>query len=236
MKQLLKELFDKYKISYTTVMLEKFDVYYNYVIEENKKFNLTAITEKYDFAVKHILDCCLPNLMLPIGAKVIDIGAGAGFPSIPLKIIRPDLNIVMLDSLNKRVNFLNEAVKLLNLENMVAVHQRAEEYALKYRESFDVAVARAVASLETLSEYCLPFVKVGGYFIALKGSSYKEELINAEYAISILGGQLEEIQKVIIQEIDSERANIKIKKVSQTANKYPRGKNLPRLKPLIKNK
>lgn len=234
MKERLKELFNKYNIKATEDMFNKLNAFYEIVIEENKKFNLTAITEKEDFAIKHLLDCCLPYMMLPQNSKVIDIGAGAGFPSIPLKIVRPDLNVTMLDSLNKRVNFLNNTVNILKLENIFAVHDRAEDYALKHRESFDVAIARAVASLETLSEYCLPFVKVGGKFIALKGSSYNEELEKAEYAINILGGKVQDIQKIFIQEIESERANILIEKNNQTPNKYPRGKNLPRLKPLIK--
>lgn len=234
MKQKLKELFEKYKIQSTEEMIEKLNIFYEVVIEENKKFNLTAITEKRDFAIKHLLDCCLPYMLLPENSKVIDIGAGAGFPSIPLKIIRPDLNITMIDSLNKRVNFLNNTVNILNLKNIIAIHDRAEDYALKNRESFDIAVARAVASLETLCEYCLPFIKIGGKFIALKGSSYNEELEKAEYAIDILGGKVQDIQKIFIQEIESERANIVISKIKSTPNKYPRGKNLPRLKPLIK--
>lgn len=234
MKQKLKELFEKYNIKTTEEMIDKLNTFYEVVIEENKKFNLTAITEKSDFAIKHLLDCCLPYMLLPENSKVIDIGAGAGFPSIPLKIIRPDLNITMIDSLNKRVNFLNNTVNILNLNNIIAIHDRAEDYALNNRESFDIAVARAVASLETLCEYCLPFVKVGGKFIALKGSSYKEELERAEYAIDILGGKVQDIQKIFIQEIESDRANIVINKIKLTPNKYPRGKNLPRLKPLIK--
>ena len=234
MKQLLKNLFTKYQIPHTKEMLDKLQIFYEFVIEENKKFNLTAITEKNDFATKHLLDCCLPYSLIPNNASVIDVGAGAGFPSIPLKIIRPDINLVMLDSLNKRVNFLNQCISLLKLEKAVAVHSRAEDYALKNREKFDVAIARAVASLETLSEYCIPFVKVGGNFIALKGSSYKEELERAEFAIETLGGKLKHIQKINVQEIESERANILIEKVKTTLSKYPRGKNLPRLKPLIK--
>ena len=233
MKQLLKELFNKYNIQHNSEMLEKLEAFYNLVVEENKKFNLTAITEKNDFAVKHILDSCLPHTMLPQNAKVIDVGAGAGFPSIPIKIIRPDLNLTMLDSLNKRVNFLNDCVSKLNLKNATAVHFRAEDYAAKNREGFDVAIARAVASLETLSEYCLPFVKVGGSFVALKGSSYKEELQKANFAINILGGRVEEIQNINLEEVDGERANINIKKVKPTPSKYPRGKNQPRLKPLV---
>ena len=138
----------------------------------------------------------------------------------------------MLDSLNKRVNFLNQCVKELGLNNAVAVHARAEDYACQTRESFDVAIARAVASLNTLCEYCLPYVKVGGSFFALKGSAYSEELDNAKNAITILGGKVQNIQKLNIEEIDGERVIIQIKKEKQTPNKYPRGKNQPRLKPL----
>lgn len=232
MKQLLKELFEKYGISANDECFEKLEVFYNMVVETNQKFNLTAITEKNDFAVKHLLDSCLPYTLLPQNAKIIDIGAGAGFPSVPLKIIRPDLNVVMLDSLNKRVNFLNECINVLGLKNAVAVHFRAEDYALKNREQFDIAIARAVAGLNTLCEYCLPFVKVGGKFVALKGNSYLEELENAKQAISVLGGEVEQIQKVFVKEIDSERANVVIRKKLSTPAKYPRGKNLPRLKPI----
>ncbi|MBE7082615.1 MAG: 16S rRNA (guanine(527)-N(7))-methyltransferase RsmG [Clostridiales bacterium] len=233
MKQYLKELFDKYDIEHTEQMLDCFVMYYNIVIEENKKFNLTAITEKNDFALKHFLDCCLPYKILPQNASVIDIGAGAGFPSIPLKIIRPDLKITMLDSLNKRVNFLNNTVAQLGLKEIFAVHSRAEDYAQKNREVFDIAIARAVANLNTLSEYCLPFVKAGGKFIALKGSSFQEELNISNNAIKLLGGNVQDIQIVELTENDSTRANIVVEKVSATPNKYPRGKNLPKDKPLM---
>lgn len=233
MKQLLKDLFTEYKIKFDEQMLEKFEQYYNIVIEENKKFNLTAITEKQDFAVKHLLDCVLPYELLPVGAKVLDVGAGAGFPSIPLKIIRPDLQVLMLDSLNKRVNFLNQTVNILKLENISAIHTRAEDYALKNRDSFDVVVARAVAKLNTLSEYCLPFVKIGGSFIALKGSDFEEELLQANNAIQILGGKVDNIQHFDVAQTNSHRANIVIKKIKPCNPKYPRSKNLPRLKPLV---
>lgn len=232
MKELLKGLFEKYNISADNECYCKLEKFYNMVVETNEKFNLTAITEKNDFAVKHLLDSSMPYVLLPQNASVIDIGAGAGFPSIPLKIIRPDLNLVMLDSLNKRVNFLNDCIRELGLENAIAVHSRAEDYAQKNREKFDVAIARAVASMDTLSEYCLPFVKIGGVFIALKGSSYAEELEKAKEAIRVLGGEIDNIQTINVEEIDSERANIVIKKILCTPNKYPRGKNLPRLKPL----
>ena len=233
MKQLLKELFDKYKIDYDEQMIEQLERFYEIVVEENKKFNLTAITNVNDFAIKHILDCALPAKLISKNATVIDIGAGAGFPSVVLKILRPDLKITMIDALNKRVNFLNNTVQSLGLENIVAYHERAEDFALKNREKFDVAIARAVAGLNTLCEYCIPFVKLGEVFIAMKGSAYNEELEVAKNAIELLGGTLQEIQKSTIAEIDGERANIIIKKVKSTSPKYPRGKNLPRLKPLV---
>ena len=230
----LKEILTKYNIPHTDLMLEQFDTFYNMVIETNKQFNLTAITEEREFAIKHILDSVLPYSFLPQNALVIDIGAGAGFPSIPLKIIRPDLNITMIDSLNKRVNFLNDVVAKLNLENIKAIHTRAEDFAIKNREQFDVAVARAVAPLCTLAEYCLPFVKVGGKFIAMKGSNLQEALLEAEFAIDLLGGECQTTQDVLVEEIDSKRQNLIIKKIKQSPAKYPRGKNLPRLKPLLK--
>lgn len=232
MKEILKELFNKYKIGYSLEQLQKLEQFYEIVVEENKKFNLTAITEKNDFCIKHILDCAIPGVLLPQNSKVIDVGAGAGFPSVVLKILRPDLNITMLDSLNKRVNFLNDTVNKLQLQCIMAHHDRAEDYAIKHREEYDVAIARAVAGLDTLSEYCIPFVKVGGLFIAMKGSAYKEELNQAKNAIEVLGGALQEVKLTTIDEIQSERANIVIKKAKSTPTKYPRGKNLPRLKPI----
>ncbi len=233
MQNLLKNLFKKYSIEHTDLQIEKLAKYYEMVIVANEKFNLTAITEKFDFAVKHFLDSVLPIVNIPKNATMIDVGAGAGFPSVPIKILRDDVKVVMLDSLNKRVNFLNDVVQTLGLKNISAVHARAEDYAGLKRESFDVCVARAVANLTTLSEYCLPFVKTGGKFIALKGSNLSEELKEAAYAIKTLGGTVLNIQKVFIEEIDSNRENVVIVKTSPTPAKYPRGKNLPRLKPLV---
>lgn len=233
MKDLLKQLFNKYQIEYTGEQLDKLNTFYKSVIETNKQYNLTAITNERDFAIKHILDSVLPYKLLPQGASVIDVGAGAGFPSIPLKIMREDISLTMLDSLNKRVVFLESMIHTLNLKNAVAVHARAEDYAKNFREKFDVAVARAVANMTTLSEYCLPFVKVGGVFIALKASGAQDELKEAGYAIDVLGGALKECQAINVEEIDAVRENILIKKIKATPAKYPRGKNLPRLKPLL---
>lgn len=235
MEQILKDIFNEYGIKYTDGQLKQLSKFYEMVVETNEKFNLTAITEENDFAIKHILDSVLPMALLPQNASVIDVGAGAGFPSIPLKILRPDLKVTMLDSLNKRVNFLNEVIATLNLKNITAVHSRAEDYALKNREVFDIAIARAVASLVTLSEYCLPFVKVGGNFIALKGSSLTEELKEATYAITLLGGKYKDIQKIYVKQIDAMRENVIIEKIKPTDKKYPRGKNFPRLKPIVAN-
>lgn len=231
--KILKRLFDKYKIPYTEQMLNQLGQYYQMVIQTNKQFNLTAITDEDEFAIKHILDSVLPNQFLPLNATVIDIGAGAGFPSIPLKIIRPDLQITMIDSLNKRVNFLNEVIKKLELDGTIAVHARAEDYAVNFRGQFDVAIARAVAPLCTLAEYCLPFVKIGGVFIAMKGGNLQEELVQAQNAILLLGGERQTTQEVVVEEIDAKRLNLIVKKIKPTPTKYPRGKNQPRLKPLV---
>lgn len=232
MKTILKQLFEKYKIDFTEEMLDKFEKYYDYTIKINQQFNLTAITEKNEFAIKHFLDCALAENFLPKNATVVDIGAGAGFPSIPLKILREDLTIVMVDSLNKRVNFLNEVISLLGLKNISAVHARAEDFAKQKGEYFDVSIARAVANLSTLSEYCLPLTKVGGMFLSLKGQAGQEEVELAQNAITILGGKLERVEYQKIEEIDSDRCFVLIKKIKPTLAKYPRGKNLPRLKPL----
>ena len=233
MKDTLKKLFDKYQIAYQEQQIILLEKYYKIVITENEKFNLTTITEKNDFALKHILDCCLIVNLIDKNCNVLDIGSGAGFPGIPLKIMREDLNIILLDSVNKKVNFLNETINKLSLKNIVAIHDRAEDFAKSNREKFDVVCSRAVANLSTLSEYCLPFTKVNGKFIALKGSNYEEEIEQGKNAIKLLGGKIEDIKKVEIEEIQAVRANLIISKISPTPKTYPRGKNLPRLKPLF---
>lgn len=192
---ILKELFKKYGIDADSKQLDDFDKFYNIVVQENKKFNLTAIVDEDEFAVKHILDSLLCAHLIPNGSSVIDVGAGAGFPSIPLKILRPDLKITMIDSLNKRVNFLNDTVQKLGLAGIEAIHTRAEDYAIKAREKYDVGIARAVASMNTLSEYLLPLVGVGGLFIAMKGSKFEEELDGAQEDIKLLGGEVLALDK-----------------------------------------
>lgn len=211
---------------------EAFEEYYRELVEYNNKVNLTAIVERNDVYTKHFLDSILAVDEIPDDASLIDIGAGAGFPSLPLKIVRPDINLTMIDSLNKRINFLDLVTNKLNIKSN-NIHSRAEDYAIKNREKYDVAVARAVASLNTLVEYLLPFVKVGGIVLAYKGSSADDEIINAKNAIKILGGKVEKILNFTLPNEAGERNIIVIRKVHSTPIKYPRGQNKPKTDPII---
>lgn len=214
----------------------KFKKYYDLLVEWNQKMNLTAITEEDDVAVKHFLDslCAdIPEIVF-CGANVIDVGTGAGFPGIPVKIVRPDIHITLLDSLEKRINFLSEVVSSVELENVNCVHMRAEDGGRdkKYREKFDVCLSRAVANLSTLSELCLPFLKSGGYFISLKGPKASEEIESAKNAVKILGGEIIECRKCNISDYEYEHYAVIIKKISQTPTKYPRKAPKPSKEPL----
>ena len=210
---------------------DKFDTYYQSLVSYNSHTNLTAITEKDDVYTKHFLDSILSIDEIPNGATVIDIGAGAGFPSLPIKIVRPDIKLTMLDSLNKRIIFLNEICNELNIKS-TNVHSRAEDYSKLYREKFDISTARAVARLNTLLEYLLPLTKVGGKVIIYKGSNYLEELEEAENAINILGGKVDKILKFNLPNNAGERNIIIIDKIAPTPMKYPRSKNEPKLNPI----
>lgn len=229
----LKDLFKKYNINLNDFQIEQFEKYFSMLIETNKVMNLTAITEEDDVAVKHFLDSALPEKFFTQNAAVIDIGSGAGFPALPLKIVRPDLKITMVDSLNKRIEFLNDVIEKLNIEGANAVHSRAEDFAKNNREKFDAAVARAVAPLNTLVEYLLPFVKVGGVCIIYKSSKLAEELKNSQKAIEILGSKVEKIEKYYIEEKELEREILILKKIKNTPPKYPRDKNKPKLNPIV---
>ena len=211
-------------------MNEKFEKYYNLLIEWNEKFNLTSITEKDKVELLHFKDSILPADLIPQNAKVLDIGSGAGFPAIPLKIVRDDISITMVDSVNKKVTFLTEVIQSLGLKNITAVHKRIEE--LSKQEKFDVVTSRAVAPLNVLCEYCLPFVKKNGFMLAYKSSNISEEIDGAKNAIKILGGGEAEIKEIELNE-EITRTFVIIKKIKDTPSSYPRGGNKPRLKPII---
>lgn len=229
----LEKLFEKYGIKLSQEQKTQYDVYFSMLVETNKVLNLTAITEEDEVATKHFLDSVLPHELFPQNATVVDVGSGAGFPAIPLKILRPDLKICMVDSLNKRINFLNDVISQLKLSSAAAVHARAEDFAKTNREKFDVAVARAVAGLNTLVEYLLPLVKVGGCAIIYKSSKLAEEMETAQKAIAILGGKIDCVKSFVIEEGDLQRNILVIKKVAKTPPKYPRDKNKPKTSPII---
>ncbi len=216
----------------------QFKIYFEKLVETNEHVNLTAITEEGDVYLKHFYDSVSPLLSLPEvfikNSSLIDIGAGAGFPSLPMKILRPDLEVTIVDSLNKRIKFLEQLVEDLGLTGVHLVHARAEDAGQnpELREQFDLVTARAVASLNVLGEYCLPFAKVGGMFVALKGPKGKEELKKAKPAIKKLGGKLISNQEIILPETDEVRMLTLIEKVEKTQKKYPRKAGVPSRKPL----
>lgn len=209
-----------------------FEIFFEELVSYNDKVNLTAITGKHDVYTKHFLDSILSIDAIPIGSSLVDIGAGAGFPSLPIKIVRPDLEVTMVDSLNKRITFLDYITNILNIKT-TNVHARAEEFAKNHREIYDVAVARAVAKLNTLLEYLLPLVKVGGRIIAYKGSNFKEELAEATKAIETLGGKYLKTLNFELPNNYGERNIVIIEKIKPTPAKYPRSKNQPKTDPII---
>ena len=231
----LIEILSQNAVDMSTCQL--FGKYYQMLIEWNEKINLTAITEETEVATKHFLDCIsiFKSEVITPGSKIIDIGTGAGFPGLPMKIYDNSLDITLLDSLNKRINFLNEVTAQLNLDSVTTLHGRAEDYgvAKNHREKYDFCVSRAVANLATLSELCLPFVKVGGYFIAMKGPKADEELETAKKAIKLLGGKVEKVINYDISDTDYDHNLIMIKKISATSTKYPRKAPKPSKEPLI---
>ena len=229
----MKEIFLSYGIELTENQLKSFEKYYELLIYYNEKFNITAITEREEVIKKHFVDSVL-GVDKICGKTHIDIGSGGGFPAIPIKIMKDDISLTLLEATGKKCEFLKTVVKELGLENVTVVNDRAETLAKNpsFRESFDVCTARAVARLNTLCEYCMPFVKVNGVFVSYKGDAL-EEVKEANSAISILGGKLEE---VLEYELDgAKRALITIKKIKNTPIKYPRGNGKERKNPLWVN-
>lgn len=230
----LRQGLSLFGISYTEEMIEQLLVYYEMLVEKNKVMNLTAITEFDEVVEKHFLDSASIHQYIDMSEDytVLDMGTGAGFPGIPLKILFPNLKIYLLDSLNKRVNFLNEVIIKLKLHDIEAFHGRAEDYAgnPKFRGNVDMCVSRAVANLSTLSEYCLPFVKKGGQFVSYKSGNCAEEVEQSKKAIKILGGEIEKEYKFQLGE--SNRAFVVIRKVKDTPKQYPRKAGTPSKNPL----
>lgn len=232
-EKLITEL-EKISIILTEKQLKQFELYYDMLIEKNKVMNLTAITEFDEVLEKHFLDSVslIRAVDLHQSLKVMDLGTGAGFPGIPLKIVFPNIQVTLADSLNKRVLFLNEVIEALGLEQVEAVHGRAEDLARdkKYRERYDLCVSRAVANLSTLSEYCLPFVKMGGKFVSYKSGDCEEEILNSKSAVFLLGGKIADTVKFDLGE--AKRTFVMIDKVKGTSKEYPRKAGTPSKKPL----
>jgi len=224
-------------ISLNQKQLDQFDLYFQLLVEWNEKMNLTAITEKEEVYLKHFFDSISASFFFDFSKEysVVDVGAGAGFPSIPIKICFPQLKVTIVDSLNKRINFLHHLAEQLKLEQVSFFHSRAEDFGQnkEHREQYDVAIARAVARLNVLSELCLPLVKKNGYFVGMKGMKGEDELTEAQKAIQILGAKIEKVHTFQLPEEESERNIIVLHKLKETPKKYPRKAGVPNKQPLI---
>lgn len=232
----MKRIIERTGIELTEKQLWQFEKYFEMLVEKNKVMNLTGITEKDEVIEKHFIDSisCAKAIDFKNIKSIIDVGTGAGFPGIPLKIAFPHLEVVLMDSLNKRIGFLQEVIDELGLKNIQAIHDRAEDLAKnpEYREMFDLCVSRAVANLAILSEYCLPFVKIGGLFVSYKSGKVLDEINEANTAIEILGGKLENTAQFNLPGTDIERSLVLIKKENHTPEKYPRKAGTALKKPL----
>ncbi|MFO7887641.1 MAG: 16S rRNA (guanine(527)-N(7))-methyltransferase RsmG [Eubacteriales bacterium] len=231
-----ENLLKKIDIDYNEGSIKSFKKYKDLIIEWNKKINITSIDSEEEIYLKHFIDSIIIKkyVIIKEGSKTIDVGTGGGFPGIPLKLIDNDMDITLVDSLNKRIKFLDEVVKELDLEDVECIHARAEELGKnkKYREKYDYGFSRAVASLNVLLEYVLPFVKKGGLFIAFKGSNFKDEIKESKNALNLLGGEIIDIKEYKLPETDISRSMIVVKKIKGTPKKYPRKPGTPNKKPL----
>lgn len=224
-------------MEFTTENISKLEIYKDLMLEWNKKINLTTITDLEEVDIKHFLDSatCLATGYIKDGDNIIDVGTGAGFPGVPIKILKENVSITLLDSLNKRIKYLEEVVSKTKLKDVTLLHSRAEDAGMskQHREKYDIVLSRAVATMNVLCEYCIPFVKVGGYFICQKGPSYKEELDNADIAIRTLGGSLKEVQSYNLPYSDITHYIIIIEKIKITPTKYPRKAGKPSSNPIV---
>ncbi len=233
-KQRLREKAKKFEIDLTDDKLNQFYIYMQLLIEWNEKINLTAITEPEDIIDKHFIDSISIVPYIKENSKILDIGTGAGFPGIPLKITLHGSKITLLDSLNKRIVFLEEVIQKLKLKDIKAIHSRAEEFAKanEQRESYDIVTSRAVARLNVLIEYMLPFVKIGGSCICMKSADINEELNETQKAIELLGGRIQKIDEIKLPNTDISRKFVIIEKIKQTPKKYPRKAGIPAKEPI----
>ena len=232
----IKDAFDAVSVSCTTDMAQQLERYMEGVLSWNEKVNLTAITDRDEFIIKHFRDsvlCCgFPEY--ESAKKIIDVGTGAGFPGIPLAVVSPEKQFILMDSLKKRLNIIDELTDSIGIQNVSTVHARAEELARnkEHREQYDLCVSRAVANLATLSEYCLPFIRQGGYLLAYKGPDADDEIAQAKKAVFLLGGQLERVESAPLNQYGLDHRILFIKKVRNTPAKYPRKAGTPSKDPL----
>ena len=234
--QLMKEASNEVGLELTEKQYNQFITYMRLLQEWNEKINLTAITEDEEVIKKHFIDCikAFKSEAVKNAKTIIDVGTGAGFPGLPIAIMDPSIKVTWLDSLNKRINFLNTVVRSLDLNNVTTIHSRAEDGArqVELREKFDVAISRAVANMAVLSEFCIPYVKLNGYFVALKGPAIEEELKEGQKAIETLGGKLEKLVEVNIEESDLKHNIVEVKKVNKCSKTYPRKAGTINKKPI----
>lgn len=236
MSQIFEKKLEELGITLRDEQKQQFDSFYELLVEWNKVMNLTGITEYEEVNEKHFVDSLsiIKAIDLNNVDNLIDIGTGAGFPGIPLKIAFPHLKVVLLDSLNKRIKFLDAVIEKLGLDDIVTIHGRAEDFAkqAEYREQFDICVSRAVANLSTLSEYCMPYIHTGGMFIPYKSGEIEEEVAGAKKAVHVLGGKIEDVVKFQLPGTEIGRSFVKIKKYQNTPKKYPRKAGLPAKEPI----